>query len=154
MVWQTDRRTHTLSWRLTHSEETFAVYPPLCEKNCWFLFPWFSASSIHSFIQSVSHSLTSLFPGLSFFLCRVMMMGGSWWWWWWRCRCHCCGPGVCFGCCICGASSFHSQVIQVINFRDPTRFFLLFLSSLPQFWVSATAPRLGGAWGCFWLVLD
>lgn len=130
---QTDRRTHTLSWRLTHSftrrrpSQYILLY---AKKNVGFCSLGFLLRpSIHLFSQSLTHSLTSLFPGLSFFLCRVMMMGGSWWlwWWWWRCRCHCCGPGVCFGCCICGASSFHSQVIQVINFRDPTRFFFCFL---------------------------
>lgn len=52
---QTDEHTHSPGDSLIHSEETFVVYPPLCEKNVGFCSLGFL---LHPFIYSVSHSLT------------------------------------------------------------------------------------------------
>lgn len=99
MDWHTVTQTRSI----THTNTI--LYQHNCAKiyHCCCFFA-FSFSFIY-FFSSLAVIFFVAFPSPL----RVMMMGGN-----------CC-------CCIWGASSFLSQVIEVINFRDPTRFFLVFL---------------------------
>lgn len=109
---------------------------------------------VHPFIYSVSQSLTHS-PVSS----RACHFSCAEWWWWVAVGGD--GDGVAIvvarDCVLVVVfvvlHHFIRKSFKSLIFVTPHVFFL-FLSSLPQFWVAATAPQLGGAWGCFWLVLD
>lgn len=159
MVWQTDRQTntHTISWRLTHSftrrrpSQYILLYAKKIVGFCSLGF--LLRPSIHLFSQSVTHSPVSS---------RACHFSCAEWWWWVAVGGG--GDGVAVAIVVAQECvlvvvfvvlhHFIRKSFKSLIFVTPHVFFLLFLSSLPQFWVAATAPQLGGAWGCFWLVLD
>lgn len=155
MVWQTDEHTHSPGDSLTHSlgGDLRSISSSMRKKLLVFVPLVFCF--VHPFIYSVTHSPVSS---------RACHFSCAEWWWWVAVGAGGDGDGVAVAIVVARECvlvvvfvvlhHFIRKSFKSLIFVTPHVFFLLFLSSLPQFWVAATAPQLGGAWGCFWLVLD